>query len=158
MTHQIPFINTAFATTAALAVSLLCAGCGRTEGQPLAEVTGVVTIDGKPVKGALLEFIPQEPGGAVAYGKSDDSGRYTMFFGQNRRGAVLGRSMVRITSDDRVSVDGKEYERKELFPPKYNAMSEQFVEVKSGKNEFDFNCEAGDLKPQQGPVENTGGT
>jgi hypothetical protein len=158
MTYQIQFIKTAFAATTAIAFSLLCSGCGQTEGQPLAQVSGVVTIDGKPVKGALLEFIPQAPGGAVAYGQSDGTGRYTMHFGQKRTGAVIGRSLVRITSDDRVSVDGQDYERKELFPPKYNAKSEEYVDVKAGKNEFDFNCESGDFQPKQAAAENTGGT
>lgn len=141
-----------------VAFSIFCGGCGQNDGQPLGQVTGVVTIDGKPVKGALLEFVPEAPGGSTAYGNTDDSGRYTMFFGQNRKGAVIGRSLVRITSDDRVSVDGKDYERKELFPPKYNAKSEQYVDVKAGKNEFDFNCESGEFNPVQTASENTGGT
>jgi hypothetical protein len=155
---QASSIRSTRSAVTAIVAALLCSGCGKSDGPPLAQVSGVVTIDSKPVKGALLEFIPQGPGGAVAYGKSDASGRYTMHFGQKRTGAVVGRSLVRITSDDRVSVDGQDYERKELFPPRYNSKSEEFVDVKEGKNTFDFPCESGDFKPAQTAAQNTGGT
>src|SRR5262245_20996101 len=97
-----------------MVMALLCGGCG--DNLPLAPVTGVVTLDGKPVKGALLEFVPQQPGGSTASGTTDENGRYTMYFGSSGTGAFIGKTLVRITSDDRVSVDGKKYERKELFP------------------------------------------
>jgi hypothetical protein len=132
------------------AVTLLaaCSGCGP-GGPELADVTGTVTLDGKPVQGAILEFIPQEPGKSTAWGSTDEDGRYEMAFGQSRQGAFPGRTLVRITSDDRVSLGGEKYEFTELFPPKYNAQSEQYVDVASGENEIDFRCESGEHKPRQ---------
>jgi hypothetical protein len=146
--------------TRGTAASILClsllAGCGGVDGPPLATVTGTVTLDGQPVKGALLEFVPQHPGGSTAWGGTDESGRYEMLFGQSRKGAVVGRSLVRITSDDRVSIGGEAYERTEVFPPKYNTQSEQYVDVVDGENVFDFKCESGEFKPRQ-PRGSSGG-
>ena len=133
---------------------VLWAGCG--EGLPLAPVAGVVTLDGQPVKGALLEFIPQQPGGSTSYGTTDEDGRYRMYFGTSETGAFIGKSLVRITSDDRISVGGKTLSG-EVFPSKYNASSQQFVEVVKGSNEFNFKCES-DPNAKRRPVVSGGGT
>jgi hypothetical protein len=146
--------KTFFATT--IAICLVCLGCGEESGPRLADVTGTVTLDGQPVEGAGLTFVVEGPGGAVAYGRSDENGRYEMHFGKDRTGAVIGKNRVRITSDDRVTVGGKKFQSTEVFPPKYNTNSEQFVEVVEGSNEFDFACESDNFKPRQ--VISTGGT
>jgi len=149
-------LRNALAATTILVISLGCLGCGQQEGPTLAEVSGVVTLDGQPVEGAGLQFAMEGPGGAVAYGRTDENGRYQMHFGQNRTGAVIGKNRVRITSDDRVTVGGKKFTSTEVFPPKYNANSEQFVEVVEGSNEFNFACESGKFRPSQ--TVSTGGT
>ena len=136
-----PFTRTALATLA------LLGGCSQQSGPPLTPVSGVVTLDGQPVGGAGLEFIADA--GGVAYGKTDEAGRYYMSFGSSRTGAILGRNLVRITAGDKVTVGGKKYESTEIFPRKYNVESEQFVEVAKGNNQFDFQCESGGLKPRQ---------
>ena len=143
---------------AALAICsfLSLVGCGSEEGPKLAAVTGTVTLDGQPVEGAGLQFSVEAPGGGVAYGRTDENGRYEMHFGKSRTGAVVGKNRVKITSDDRVTVGGKKFQSTEVFPPQYNSTSEQFVEVVEGSNEFDFKCESGQFKPKQ--VISTGGT
>jgi hypothetical protein len=128
---------------------LLCVGCGADKGPKLASVTGTVTLDGLPVKGAVLEFVPQETGKSTAFGSTDESGFYEMQFGQSREGAFLGRTKVRIRSDDQVSVGGTNYRSTEVFPARYNERSELFVDVVDGDNEFDFKCESGNFKPRQ---------
>jgi hypothetical protein len=133
--------------TSGLVLALLCVGCGSQDGPPLARVSGVVTLDGVPVQSAGLEFIAEA--GGVAYGKTDSSGHYQMSFGSDRTGAIVGKNRVRITSSDKVVVGDKKYESTEVFPPKYNKTSEEFVEVARGGNRFDFNCESGDFKPRQ---------
>src|SRR5688500_15905862 len=82
------------------------AGCGGSDGPKLASVTGTVTIDGKPVAGAGVQFISQEPNGSVAYGMTDESGQYEMAFGQKRTGAFPGKNKVILNSDSRISVGG----------------------------------------------------
>jgi hypothetical protein len=140
-------VRFALSVTPALLWTILGTGCG-SDGLNLAPVNGTVTLDGKPVKGASVEFIPQAPGGSVAYGTTDENGNYSMYFGSSGTGAVVGRSLVRITSDDQVSVGGTSYARKEVFPQKYNANSELFVDVVSGSNKFDFPCESGGKQPK----------
>jgi hypothetical protein len=145
-----------FARVAFVVLSLFSFGCGQEDGPPLAEVTGIVTLDGQPVEGAGLQFSVEGPGGAVAYGRTDESGRYEMHFGKSRTGAVVGKNRVRITSDDRVTIGDKKFQSTEVFPPQYNTKSEQFVDVVEGTNEFNFNCESGQFKPRQ--TISTGGT
>ena len=124
-----------------------CFGCGQQSGPPLAKVSGTVTLDGQPVQSAGLEFIADA--GGVAYGKTDASGHYYMSFGNSRTGALVGKNLVRITSNDKVVIGDKKYESTEVFPKKYNTNSEQFVEVAKGSNTFDFKCESGDFKPRR---------
>lgn len=146
----------AITTTISVVLALACLGCGQQDGPSLAEVSGVVTLDGQPVEGAGLQFIMEGPGGAVAYGRTDESGRYEMHFGQNRIGAVIGKNRVRIKSDDRVTVGGKQFQATEVFPDTYHSKSEQFVDVVEGSNEFNFACESGNFRPRQ--TISTGGT
>ena len=122
-------------------------GCSQEGGFKLAKVSGVVTLDGQPVAGAGLEFIADA--GGVAYGKTDSSGRYYMSFGNSRTGAIVGKNLVRITAGDRVTVGDKKYESTEVFPKKYNAETEQYVDVAAGSNTIDFKCESGGLVPKQ---------
>jgi hypothetical protein len=139
---------TSYVTRACIAILvLLCLGCSDAGGPPLARVSGVVTLDGQPVQGAGLEFIADA--GGVAYGKTDDAGRYYMSFGSNRTGAIIGKNLVRITAGDKVTVGDKKYESTEIFPRKYNVDSQQFVEVAKGSNQFDFKCESAGFKPRQ---------
>jgi hypothetical protein len=63
-------------------------GCGN-DGPELAEVTGVVTVDGKPVPGAVLTFVPTG-GGSPSYGGTDTLGKYRLMFTDTKYGAMIG--------------------------------------------------------------------
>ena len=149
--------NSTFARLAACGFAVALVGCGGPDGPKLATVTGTITIDGKPVSGAGIQLISQEPNGSVAYGMTDESGQYEMAFGQKRKGAFPGKNKVILNSDSRISVGGEKYDGSEVFPPKYNTKSEEFVNVKEGEsNVFDFKVEWGDFKPKK--PKSTGGT
>ena len=62
--------------TAFGAVMLLVAsGCGGNT----VPVSGVVTLDGKPVEGAAVSFTPEKSDGVGgSYGKTDAQGRYSL--------------------------------------------------------------------------------
>ncbi|MFM8497381.1 MAG: hypothetical protein ACKOEM_17950 [Planctomycetia bacterium] len=87
-----------------LAVAL-ASGCGKLSGPKTVEVTGRVTLDGKPLAGVILQFEPDESGVApgkkalpTAFGTTDADGRYRAFrTGNKAYGAVVGLSNVRIT-------------------------------------------------------------
>jgi hypothetical protein len=91
----------AHAPTALVGVVLAAAfGCG--DGGPkTAEVSGVVTINGKPYGKAVVSFQPvgtkdnPNPGrGSSAY--TDENGRFTLRTEDGKSGAVVGKHRVRI--------------------------------------------------------------
>ncbi|MDO5308402.1 MAG: carboxypeptidase-like regulatory domain-containing protein [Planctomycetia bacterium] len=138
-----------------LTVLLLCVltfvvGCGKkyikTEG-----VTGTVTVDGEPVEGCNVYFIPADANGANGYARTDASGKYQLQTqqGQALAGTTPGKYKVRF--DYQVSVDtGKTMEEngetipvldsKSAIAKKYNNenTSGYEVEVVPGANTFDF--------------------
>jgi hypothetical protein len=89
----------------ALAAAVAVVGCGKLTGPKTAEVTGRVTIDGKPVEGVIIQFEPDESGVApgkkaqpTAFGTTDADGRYRAFrTGNKAYGAVVGVNHVRVT-------------------------------------------------------------
>jgi hypothetical protein len=77
------------------------AGCG--DGPSLARVSGVVTLNGKPYPNALVSFQPmaskesQNPGkGSV--GQTDENGRFELVYEGRKKGAVVGKHTVRIST------------------------------------------------------------
>ena len=56
----------------ALSVVLTAAGCGR----PATVITGVVSLDGRPLQDAGLEFFPVSGKGRVGFARTDAEGRY----------------------------------------------------------------------------------
>jgi hypothetical protein len=120
------------------------AGCG--PGNPLNRqaVGGNVTLDGAPLDHGTIEFAPQQPGG-VGSGAMIESGKYSITVAQ---GLPPGKYLVRICSAEAgPSADnpkappgpGSVTPGKERIPPRYNAKSDQVVEVVAGRgNSFDF--------------------
>jgi hypothetical protein len=95
---------------AAILCLLLALGCGGGEKKPefvgdLVPVTGTVTLDGKPVAGATVQFLlPQQATkGEMAEGVTDASGKYELqtliarASAQERKGALPGDYTVRIS-------------------------------------------------------------
>lgn len=121
-----------------LAVGIFAmAGCG---GNPnLAEVSGLITLDGKPLPKAIITFTPNS-GGATSYGKSDESGRYRMMFAEGEPGAWVGASRVTIRTGDVLPDNSGVIP--ELVPAIYNTQSNLTKEVVSGSNKFDFELES----------------
>jgi hypothetical protein len=72
-------------------------GCGP-NGVTLAPVTGVVTLDGKPVADAGVVFAPTTPGPAAS-GSTNSEGKFSLM-SLNREGAVLGEHRVSISKAD----------------------------------------------------------
>ena len=112
---------------------LIIPGCGNDLN--LGQVTGKVTLDGKPVPNAFITFEPQF-GGRPAMAKSDESGAYELQFNQSNSGALIGEHHVRISTEDRTPDD-------KLIPeiiPKAYRSAEGFipVTVNSGNNVIDL--------------------
>ena len=80
---------------AAIATCLLLTGCGGdAKAPPLGTVTGKVTLDGKPVTNATVNF--ESANGQVAFGSTDQNGTYELRFRNGLKGAEVGSNKVRI--------------------------------------------------------------
>lgn len=114
-------------------------GCGN-RGPALGYVEGVVTIDGAPLPGARVIFTPVD-GGRSSMAVTDGSGHYVLGFAAGEQGALVGKHKVTISTfeagetDDSGKLVGHVPER---VPAKYNQNTTLEVEVKRGRQVFDF--------------------
>ncbi len=85
-----------------LALALICAGmiCGCGQQGPdrpaTFATTGTVTLDGAPVEGAAVTFVPNGKG-TPAVATTDASGRYALKSFGTEEGAVPGQYMITVT-------------------------------------------------------------
>jgi|688.fasta_scaffold28579_4 hypothetical protein len=118
-------------------VSVLAfAGCSGQEG--LGRVSGVVTLDDKPLPNAAVEFTPVDGKGLTSYGKTDSNGAYVTMATRTDKGSAVGENKVRITTYDILDEGGKQTRIPEKVPLKYNESTELKADVKSGSNTFNF--------------------
>ena len=122
-----------------------CGGSGVTEPE-LATVTGVVTVDGAPGANLLVTFEPQPRDqqdlknvGASSTAQTDDEGTFELNY-KDKRGAVVGKHLVRITpiagggpaGGEAAVAIGVE------IPPRYGSESDVFRDVQKGDNSIDL--------------------
>jgi hypothetical protein len=62
-----------------------------------APVSGVVLLDGKPVDGAQVVFVPTGSPGYGAYATTDSQGRFQLKSSEDVSGAVPGKYLVQVT-------------------------------------------------------------
>lgn len=77
---------------------LAIAGCGGgdTKGPDLAEAKGVVTYKGKPLEGAVVQFLVEDA--PIATGTTNEKGEFVMTTG-GRKGAPIGTAKVTVTKE-----------------------------------------------------------
>lgn len=119
-------LHAAFFVVMPLAV--VC-GCGKDAS--LAEVTGKVTYDGKPVAHAAVEFRPLGDG-KQSIGYSDEDGNYELQYTLSQIGALIGRHKIV------VRIYPPEGQEPVPVPDKYGSKSSAEFEVKPGSNRFDI--------------------
>ncbi len=132
----------------------LVAGCGGGRGDAnlpkLVPVSGTVTLDGKPLSGATVSFLPVgATRGRTCYGATDAEGRYELMLDEEHKGAPEGEFAV--LCNKWIMPDGSDYPRdtdvsplesnaKELLPPRYSldGTSELKATVPAGGGTIDF--------------------
>lgn len=129
-----------------LLAAALLSGCGDTDG--LAPVRGTVTYRGQPLAGAMVVFMPEQPGTLPASGLTDSFGRYELMTMTPGDGTTPGKYVVTITArepDQAPAGDGSLIGAevplgKPLIPEKYFAAetSGLTAEVKPGGITADF--------------------
>jgi hypothetical protein len=116
---------------------LLMAGCSG-DAVKTVSVEGTVTLDGKPLPNAEVEFQPTD-NSSPSYGKTDSSGHYELMFTADQAGALVGEHKVRITTGGETEDDsGNTTTTEEVVPEKYNAQTELTATVEKGGGPYDF--------------------
>ena len=114
-------------------VLLLAGGCSRSDLPSLAPVSGTVTLDGKPLKQALVTFRPAK--NRASRGRTDGEGHYELLYSPGNRGAKIGNHTIIISV--RTELDPVE-----RIPAKYNSRTTLTRQVKEGKNVIDFDLKS----------------
>jgi hypothetical protein len=119
----------------------ILSGCGSDLGQ----VTGVVTLDGQPLRGggdvrATVYFQPVSGTGTTASGLLNESGKYNLSSG-SQKGVAPGEYVVTVSATQLVrSPSGGPAGGKRITDPSYaNASTSGFkCLVEAGQNEYDL--------------------
>ncbi len=119
----------------------------------LAEVTGTVTLDGKPLPNASVVFLPvvqDQEESRPASGTTDESGGYTLEYSTSESGARPGSYRVSIST---YRPEGEDWDGNhtpgapETVPNVYNTQTTLTADVKVDGPPIDF-----PLKSDAGPV------
>ncbi len=82
-----------------VALSLVAVGCGyKPDLPPTAEVSGTVTVDGQPLPGAMIQFVPDAQKGtkgAAGVAASDEKGHFEVTTA-GVKGALVGSHKIRV--------------------------------------------------------------
>lgn len=126
-----------------LVAAVVLTGCS---GNPdYAVVTGKVLLDGAPVEGAFVEFLPVGGQGSTSRGKTDASGAFRMRRSQSQDGVHRGPCLVRIHTGDTGRGPGEKVP--ERIPEAYHQDSTLECEVVKSRHAFLF-----ELSSQGDPV------
>jgi hypothetical protein len=130
-------ITRGIAPTILLPAMLVLAGCGHSK---VAEVSGTITYDGKPLQEGAIVFFPADGNGPTS-GSVIQDGKYVA------QKVWVGDAKIQITSPKDTGIKKKVYDTQdspevsittELLPAKYNSASELKYTVTSGKQIKDF--------------------
>jgi hypothetical protein len=130
-------------------IGFAVSGCGKKIDTNYVE--GVVKLDGQPLAGASITFIPVAENGESAGGFSDDNGTYrlTSTYGDGGKGAFVGDYVVTVTKSKTVRLEKPiQYDdgsvttetTEHILPAIYRDRTKsplKFTVVK-GKNKFDI--------------------
>jgi hypothetical protein len=130
------------------AVVLFAGGCGSGVDLPeLGTVSGVVTLDGKPLPGVTVKFVPAN--GRTSSGFTDANGKYELVYNADNQGAEVGEHTVYVSGHGGESGGNPNEEGggsggpaveyyKGTIPAKYNEKSTLKKTVGAGDNTIDL--------------------
>jgi hypothetical protein len=103
-------------------------GCGKD--RPI-KVSGVVTLDGKPLPGAIVRFVPESGGGREATGTTDSEGSFQLSTYRTNDGALRGSYKITVE----VQQGGPQQDPSQMGQGKSikDAMDEHAKGLKEGK-------------------------
>jgi carboxypeptidase family protein len=86
-------------------VGIVLTGCSNSSRPPTYPVTGTVTLQGKPVAGAAITFVPTGEEGEAASAITDSEGKYALTTWQAGDGARPGEYRVKVSKQEQQTVD-----------------------------------------------------
>ena len=119
------------------AACLFLTGCSQGDRPPLGSVQGKVTIDGEPLVGAMVAFMPDK--GRPATATTDKDGTYQIQYTDGVAGSKVGPNSVVFAVPPSGGISHP-------IPAKYLNISDLKVDVQKGRNTFDFNLESDSAK------------
>ena len=136
-----------------LGVVLFAGGCSPARDKSLMPVTGKVTLEGKPLSGTTITFVPiGSTRGAGGNGYTDKSGKYELSATHGGKGVPVGE--YRVVASKLVMPDGSDFplnsdvapinsSAKEMLPAQYTSPENASLRatVHEGANEVDFALE-----------------
>ncbi|MCA9012217.1 MAG: hypothetical protein KDB01_20835 [Planctomycetaceae bacterium] len=125
--------------------SCLLAGCGGAGDRPeLGTVTGVVTMDDKPLPNVWVMFIPSS--GRTSIARTDENGAYDLKYLEGANGAKIDSHTVSIATYHEDEIEELRYNSQEPvtepIPAKYNSKTTLKADVVAGANVIDFKLES----------------
>ncbi|MBI1348498.1 carboxypeptidase regulatory-like domain-containing protein [bacterium] len=116
-------------------------GCSQHKGPEVAEVTGTITLDGQPLTGVNIQFVPQAPGGSPSFGGTNEDGQYRLLFNSKTAGALLGTHRVEILARDIPRDENGDLLLSVMpvkIPRRYSQPGALTADVHSGRNTIRF--------------------
>lgn len=125
-----------------LCLVVLIVGCSRNDIPKLATVDGTITLNGKPLSGATVSFIPTgSTHGMGANGHTDKAGKYELKTRSGDKGAPPGEYRIVVTK--MVMPDGSDLSidstvapinspAKQILPAKYSMRDKTVLRAKVG--------------------------
>ncbi len=122
-------------------------GCRESKSYDLAPVSGIVTLDGQPLAGAIVNFQPIATGDDVSVGpgstaRCNEKGQFVLVTTHGQKGAVVGEHKIRIYSrknETDLSSDEDAAPVVERVPEAFNYKSQvRFVVPPAGSDSADF--------------------
>ena len=120
---------------------LLLVGCSpRSDRLPTAPVSGLVTLDGRPLEMGSVTFVPQDGSGRPATGNIQSDGSYRLGTYDDDDGALLGLHKVSVVCQEPRGLPPNDGGGRSLIPLKYTnpGTSELEFNVTDSRNEFNI--------------------
>ena len=86
-------------------VGIVLTGCSNSAQPPTYRVTGTVIMQGKPVAGAVITFVPTSNEGEAASAITDPDGKYALTTWRAGDGARPGEYRVKVSKQEQTAVD-----------------------------------------------------
>jgi hypothetical protein len=130
----------------------LVSGCGKRPAASVVPVTGIIRLEGKPLKKVLVRFIhaSAQGRGSIAMGVTDETGRYTLTY-KGQPGACVGENHVLVSEAELPSLPLDEHGHPKTgpyfeslggrpLPEQYTRLVESplTVNVRADRTEYDF--------------------